>query len=229
MVPPVNVLAVATAVPQHKLEQKAVADAARQVYARTFRRYPKLADVFVNVGIERRYSTRSLEWLSAPHDLAERTKVYLESASELFVQTAGAALERAGISARDVDVVVTVSSTGIATPSIEARVGPEMGFRPTVMRVPVFGRGCAGGVSGLALGARLARAEPGEIVLVVVIELARWPAASIAGQRPTLSPRLCLATAPRRRCFARGRPQRSCASARRPNTLGRARSTLWAG
>ena len=53
MVPPVNVLAVATAVPQHKLEQKAVADAARQVYARTFRRYPKLADVFVNVGIER--------------------------------------------------------------------------------------------------------------------------------------------------------------------------------
>jgi alkylresorcinol/alkylpyrone synthase len=89
----------------------------------------------------------------------------------LFVQAARAALDRAGISARDVDVVVTVSSTGIATPSVEARVGPEMGFRPTVMRVPVFGRGCAGGVSGLALGARLARAEPGEVVLVVVVEL----------------------------------------------------------
>jgi alkylresorcinol/alkylpyrone synthase len=168
---PVNVLAVATAVPPNKLEQKVVADAARKVYARTFARYPKLADVFVNVGIDRRYSVRSLEWLSAPHDLAERTKVYLEGANELFVQTARAALERAGVSARDVDVVVTVSSTGIATPSIEARVAPEMGFRPTVMRVPVFGRGCAGGVSGLALGARLARAEPGEIVLVVVIEL----------------------------------------------------------
>jgi alkylresorcinol/alkylpyrone synthase len=171
IVPPVNVLAVATAVPPNKLEQKVVADAARKVYARTFTRYPKLADVFVNVGIERRYSVRSLEWLSAPHDLAERTKVYLEGANELFVQTARAALERAGVSARDVDVVVTVSSTGIATPSIEARVAPEMGFRPTIMRVPVFGRGCAGGVSGLALGARLARAEPGEIVLVVVIEL----------------------------------------------------------
>jgi len=171
IVPPVNVLAVATAVPPNKLEQRAVADAARHVYARTLARYPKLADVFVNVGIERRYSVRSLDWLSAPHDLAERTKVYLEGANELFVQTARAALERAGVSARDVDVVVTVSSTGIATPSIEARVAPEMGFRPTVMRVPVFGRGCAGGVSGLALGARLARAEPGEIVLVVVIEL----------------------------------------------------------
>src|SRR5205085_2951554 len=81
MVPPVNVRAVATAVPPHVIEQRAVADAARQVYARTFARYPKLADVFSNAGIERRYSARSLEWLSAPHDLAERTKVYLESAS----------------------------------------------------------------------------------------------------------------------------------------------------
>jgi predicted naringenin-chalcone synthase len=82
MVPPVNVLAVTTAVPPHKLEQRAVANAAREVYARTFARYPKLADVFINVGIDRRHSVRSLEWLSAPHDLAERTKVYLEGASE---------------------------------------------------------------------------------------------------------------------------------------------------
>jgi alkylresorcinol/alkylpyrone synthase len=171
MAAPVNVLSVATAVPPHELDQRAVADAALKVYGRTFARYPKLAEVFVNSGIERRYSARSLEWLSEPHDLGERTKVYLESASELFVRTARAALDRAGIAARDVDVVVTVSSTGIATPSIEARVGPEMGFRPSVMRVPVVGRGCAGGVSGLSLGARLARAEPGEVILVVVIEL----------------------------------------------------------
>src|SRR5690348_3741503 len=171
MVQPVNLLAVATAVPPHKLEQTAVTAAARHAYARTFARYPKLADVFVNVGIDSRYSVRPLEWLSEPHNLAERTNVYLESASELFVRTARAALDRARISARDVDVVVTVSSTGIATPSLEARVGPEMGFRPSIMRVPVFGRGCAGGVSGLTLGARLARAEPGEVVLVVVVEL----------------------------------------------------------
>lgn len=171
MVPPVNLLAVATAVPPHKLDQRAIADAARQVYGRTFAHFPKLVDVFINAGIETRYSARSLEWLSAPHDLAERTDAYVESASELFMTTARAALARAGISARDVDVVVTVSSTGIATPSLEARVGPEMGFRPSIMRVPVFGRGCAGGVSGLTLGARLARAEPGEVVLVVVVEL----------------------------------------------------------
>lgn len=171
MAPPVNVLSIATAVPPHQLDQRSVADAARAVYGRTFARYPKLAEVFVNAGIERRYSARPLDWLSKPHDWAERTDAYVESASELFIKTARKAIDRAGISARDVDVVVTVSSTGIATPGIEARVGPELGLRPGVMRVPVFGRGCAGGVSGLTLGARLARAEPGEVVLVVVIEL----------------------------------------------------------
>jgi len=72
MLPPVNLLAVSTAVPPHKLEQKVVADAARKVYARTFARYPKLADVFVNVGIERRYSVRPLEWLSAPRPTQRR-------------------------------------------------------------------------------------------------------------------------------------------------------------
>lgn len=51
----VNVLSIATAVPSHQLDQRAVADAARRVYARTFTRYPKLAEVFTNAGIERRY------------------------------------------------------------------------------------------------------------------------------------------------------------------------------
>ncbi|MBC8035838.1 MAG: type III polyketide synthase, partial [Rhizobiales bacterium] len=62
-------------------------------------------------------------------------------------------------------------STGVATPSIEARVLHEMGFRDDVARVPVFGLGCAGGVSGLSLAARLAEASPGSTVLIAVIEL----------------------------------------------------------
>ena len=169
--PPVTLLALATAVPPHQLEQSAIADFARRIYAESFSRYPKLADVFVNAGIERRYSVRPLEWFDSAHDWSERTQAYLEGASALFVQAAQAALDRAGISARDVDVIVTVSSTGIATPSLEARVGAELGFKPAVTRVPVFGLGCAGGVSGISIGARLARAEPGEIVLVVVVEL----------------------------------------------------------
>lgn len=171
MVDPVSMLGYATAVPPHLLEQAQVAKRMRGAFERVFSRYPGLAEVFTNAGIERRYSVRPLEWFDAPRDWSERTEAYLEGGDALFVKVAETALARAGVSARDVDVIVTVSSTGIATPSIEARVGRRMGFRPDVSRIPVFGLGCAGGVSGLAIGARLARAKPGDTVLVVVIEL----------------------------------------------------------
>jgi alkylresorcinol/alkylpyrone synthase len=168
---PVTLLALATAVPPHKLVQSEVADYARRIYAKPFARYPKLADVFVNAGIEQRYSVRPIEWFVQPHDWTERTKVYLDGAGALFVEAAQTALDRAGIRPRDVDVIVTVSSTGIATPSLEARASAQLGFKSSAARVPVFGLGCAGGVSGLSIGARLARAVPGENVLVVVVEL----------------------------------------------------------
>jgi alkylresorcinol/alkylpyrone synthase len=168
---PVSVLGLATAVPDYVLEQSAVADYARRIYAKSFARYPKLADVFINAGIERRYSVRPLEWFDAPRNWSERTRAYLDGAEELFVRAAERALAQAGMGAKDVHVIVTVSSTGIATPSLEARVAARMGFPASVSRVPVFGLGCAGGVSGMSIGARLARAEPGEVVLVVTVEL----------------------------------------------------------
>lgn len=172
MTPPlVTMLSLATAVPPHILEQSAVADFARRIYAKPFARFPKLADVFVNAGIEQRRSVRPIEWFEASHDWHERTEAFLDGAGALFVAAARQALDRAGIDARDVDTIVTVSSTGIATPSLEARASAEIGFKASAARVPVFGLGCAGGVTGLSLGARLARAEPGKVVLVVVVEL----------------------------------------------------------
>jgi alkylresorcinol/alkylpyrone synthase len=167
---PVTLLSIATAVPPHKLEQTAVIERASHIYARSFERYPKLAEVYVNSGIENRYSVRPLEWFDSEHDFSERTQAYLDGAGALFIEAARLALKRAGLSGKDVDAIVTVSSTGIATPSIEARVGVEMGFRPSAIRVPVFGRGCGGGVLGLSLGARLARGAPGEVILVVTVE-----------------------------------------------------------
>jgi alkylresorcinol/alkylpyrone synthase len=167
----VMLLALATAVPPHQLEQSAVADFARRIYARNFIRVPQLADIYANAGIERRYSVRPLEWFGEPRGWTERTRAYLEGADALFIAAARAALARAGLAARDVDVIVTVSSSGVATPSLDARVGAEMGFKPSVLRVPVFGRGCGGGAAGMSVGARLARAVPGEIVLVVAVEL----------------------------------------------------------
>src|SRR5262249_8790292 len=70
----------------------------------------------------------------------------------------------------DIDTVVTVCSTGIATPTLEARVADKMGFRADVSRVPVFGLGCAGGVSGFSIASRLAQSRPGTNVLLVALE-----------------------------------------------------------
>src|SRR4029077_4841267 len=75
------------------------------------------------------------------------------------------------LSAGDIDTVVTVCSTGIATPTLEARVAGQLGLRSDVSRGPVFGLGCAGGVSGLSIAARLAQSRPGTNVLLVAMEL----------------------------------------------------------
>jgi alkylresorcinol/alkylpyrone synthase len=171
MLHPVSLLSLATAVPPHVLEQREVASRMLAAFGGCFERNPQLSDIFVNAGIERRYSVRPIEWIEQPHDWGERGAAYLDGAGELFVAAAASALERAGLRGRDIDVIVSVTSSGIATPSLDARVGPALGLRPDVSRVPVFGLGCAGGATGLAIAARLARAHPGHKVLLVAVEL----------------------------------------------------------
>ena len=92
---PVSVLSLATAVPPHLLEQNDVAQRIEATFARFFDRNPQLRDVFVNSGIERRYSVRPIEWLEQSHDWGERASAYLDGASDLFVTAATAALAQA--------------------------------------------------------------------------------------------------------------------------------------
>ena len=109
--------------------------------------------------------------VSYPGGLAGAHSAYLDGACQLFVEAAKRALDAAELDASEVDTIVTISSTGIATPSLEARVAGRLGFRPDVERVPVFGLGCAGGVSGFSIASRLACSRPGSIVLLVAVEV----------------------------------------------------------
>lgn len=168
---PVEILAVASAVPPHRLLQKDVAAVAGRLFGSRFRDFDRLAGVFQSAGIRERGAVCPMDWYLEPRGWPERTAAYLEGAGRLFVDAARRALDEAGITAAEVDTVVTVSSTGIATPSLEARAKQTLGFRDDVRRVPVFGLGCAGGVTGLSLAARLASAEPGSTVLVVAVEV----------------------------------------------------------
>lgn len=171
MNPTAKLISLTTAVPEHILYQEDVAGAAREMFGKRYQAFDRMAPVFLNSGIRKRHAARPIEWYYKQNGWKERTAAYLEVAQSLFVGAARKALDAAQLSAAEVDVVVTVSSTGIATPSLEARAAQAMGFRDDIQRVPVFGLGCAGGVSGLAIAARLAKAQPGANVLLVVVEL----------------------------------------------------------
>lgn len=167
---PCSLLSLATAVPRNVVEQADAKACAREAFGGRKVLFDRLSGVFDNAGIARRNIVASLGWYLADHGWHDRNALYLEAAERLFVDAATAAVEKAGLTADQIDGIVTVSTTGIATPSLEARAASAMGFRDDVRRVPVFGLGCAGGVSGLALAARLAAAEPGSHWLFVTVE-----------------------------------------------------------
>jgi alkylresorcinol/alkylpyrone synthase len=169
--PQAALVSLATSVPPHVLLQKDVLAAAWEVFGPRLPEFETLSSIFSNTGIVKRHGVKPFDWYLAPRGWSERTEAYLEGAEALFVDAAVKALADANLTAADIDTVVTVSSTGIATPSLEARVAGRMGFRVDIMRVPVFGLGCAGGVSGLSIAARLAQARPGTNVLLVAVEL----------------------------------------------------------
>ena len=166
-----KLVSLATATPSHYLDQAEAAELAAEVFKGQVFRTPDLLSIFKNTGIVARRGVRPLEWYSKPHDWAERNSVYLEGAEALYVEVAEKALAAAGMTAADIGQLITVSSSGIATPSLEARVASRMGFRADARRTPVFGLGCGGGVAGLALAERLARADPDRPVLLVIVEL----------------------------------------------------------
>jgi alkylresorcinol/alkylpyrone synthase len=170
MLEPVQLLSLATASPPHELRQEEVVEIARSVFAPRFPQFERMVPVFRNAGVRTRQLVMPVEWYLAARGWPERGDAFLAGALELFCQAAERALDEAGLSGGDIDAIVTVSSTGIATPSLEARAMSRMGFRSDVARIPLFGVGCGGGATGLALAARLARADPGAKVLLVCVE-----------------------------------------------------------
>jgi alkylresorcinol/alkylpyrone synthase len=166
-----RILAIATAVPPFALGQ---AEIMRRIDLALGPRSPeivRLLPMFGNTGIERRYSCVPIEWYEQLHDWPERNRVYLESAVDLLETAARRVLAVAGLRPDDVGAVVAVSTTGIATPSLDALLMERMNLRRTVQRLPIFGLGCAGGAIGLSRAAAVARANPNALVLFLVVEL----------------------------------------------------------
>jgi alkylresorcinol/alkylpyrone synthase len=168
---PARIEAVATAVPVHELNQDDVARRIELVLGPRSHEIVRLLPMFGNTGIERRYSCVPIEWYETLHDWAERNRIYLDSALDLLARATQSALQQANREAEEIDAIVAVSTTGIATPSLDALLMERMGLRRTISRLPIFGLGCGGGTIGLARAATMARSHPGSLVLLLVVEL----------------------------------------------------------
>jgi alkylresorcinol/alkylpyrone synthase len=166
-----RVLGVGTAVPEHVVEQHRAREFAGHMFGRHHADIDRLLPVFDHSGVEQRHFCVPAEWFETPHTFGERNDLYVHHALLLSIEAATAALADARIDATDVGTVLFVSTTGLATPSLDARLTLALGCPTDVRRDATFGHGCAGGVGGLARAAAFARAEPGRAVLLVATEL----------------------------------------------------------
>ena len=144
-----------------------------------------MLNVFDSSGVKTRHFALPLEEYAALGTFAERNTRYVACARALDVEASTKALARAGLSPEDVTHVVFVSSTGIATPSLDAHLINDLPLPGSVRRCPLWGLGCGGGGAALGLAADLARTSPDAVVLVVVIELCSL--AFVPGDRTKLN------------------------------------------
>ncbi len=165
-----RLLALKSAVPPYVLNQSDVAVRAEALF-RSQRDMTRFMPVYENTGIDRRYSCVSIDWFGESHGWKERNALYIDNSVALFEKLTLALLDEAGLAREDIDAIVVSSTTGIATPSLDALVIEKLGLRRDIRRLPIFGLGCAGGVVGLNRAADIASAYPGSRVLFLVVEL----------------------------------------------------------
>jgi len=163
----VEILGIVSAVPEYCIDQESTRDIVLSM-APELRSHEAL---FLNTGVKTRFSCVPLDWYLKSQSWSSRTAVFQKAAVNLLESVARQCVDRAGVALNEIESIVTVSTTGLAVPSLDAMLANRLGLAPTVERLPIFGLGCAGGVSGLARAARMAQSLPSGIVLLLVIEL----------------------------------------------------------
>jgi len=168
---PAHLRSIATAVPEHVLTQDDVRAFAAKLFPSSRSDIDRLQPVYRNAGIATRRSCVPIEWYGQAHGWKERSRLYVDNAVALAAEAADRALARAGVGVEDIDAIVAVSTSGVSTPSLDALLIDRLGLRRDVLRLPIFGLGCGGGVAGLARASMIARDTPATHILLVVVEL----------------------------------------------------------
>ncbi|HHZ16952.1 MAG TPA: 3-oxoacyl-[acyl-carrier-protein] synthase III C-terminal domain-containing protein [Peptococcaceae bacterium] len=165
------IASVGTALPPYEVGQAESKNFARQLFQDSFGDVERLLKVFESTRIEKRHFCMPPEWFAEEHSWEEKNNLFIENAICLGAEAISACLRKQDLKAADIDVMVYVNSTGIATPSIDAYLANLLGMKADLVRMPLWGLGCAGGAAGLARGFDLALAHPHRKIIVCCIEL----------------------------------------------------------
>ncbi|MGD0909322.1 MAG: 3-oxoacyl-[acyl-carrier-protein] synthase III C-terminal domain-containing protein [Candidatus Acidiferrales bacterium] len=161
----------ATAVPPHLLTREVVKQCIGDVFSLDGMRLEAIRNVIDNSHIDQRHSVFPVEYVIEPRPLAQINVEYKQKAVELGMEATASALARAEMSPSDVDLLITVSCTGVMIPSLDAYIATEMGFRSDVRRLPITELGCAAGAAGLGRAWEYMNAFPDRTALLVAVEL----------------------------------------------------------
>ena len=171
-----KILSVGTFDPPHVLEQSIASVVARERFQSGFADIERMMSVFDNSRIDKRHVSVPLQWFLEEHSLKERNDLYIKLATEFGIGAVKNCLNSPDflsdpIGTEEIDAIFFISTTGMATPSIEARIMNVLPFSPHTKRIPVWGLGCAGGAAGIARANEYCTAYSRAKVLVIALEL----------------------------------------------------------
>jgi len=165
-----RIAAVRHALPEHRYSQDQIARVAAELFAGEAADLVRLQQVFANARISQRHLVMPLDWYRTPSPAAERNRLFLERGLELLTRAGAACLEAVAWPRQQVDQVICVSTTGLATPSLDARLINRLGLRRETERLPIWGLGCAAGAAGLSRAFDYCHAYPERVVLLAALE-----------------------------------------------------------
>jgi alkylresorcinol/alkylpyrone synthase len=166
-----RIAAVASALPENVVTQAQCRARLEQVWRDHPEVQRRLASLHANTRVEKRHMALPLEAYGQVASFGEFNDHWIRTALELGERAVRAALARAGLAARDVDAIFFTTVTGVASPSIDARLCNRLGLRSDVKRTPLFGLGCVAGVSAVARAADFLRGAPDSVAVVLSVEL----------------------------------------------------------